>query len=69
VDSSGKPARRLLSPSGVIAADWSPDGSKLAVISRGSKPGTLQLWIGGSDGSELKRVGTPFEGTHASIDW
>lgn len=69
VDPSGDSARRLLSPSGVIAADWSPDGSKLAVISRGSKPGTLQLWIGGSDGSELKRVGTPFEGTHASIDW
>lgn len=69
VEASGKSARRLPSPGGVIAADWSPDGTRLAVISQGSRAGTLQLWIGRSDGSELRRVGPAFEGTHASIDW
>jgi Tol biopolymer transport system component len=69
VAASGGSARKLLSPGGVIAADWSPDGSRLAVMSRGSTAGTLELWIGRSDGSDLRRVGQPFRGAHAAIDW
>jgi Tol biopolymer transport system component len=68
-DASGADARRLLAVPGVVAADWSPDESKLAMIAEGTSPGTLQLWVGRSDGTGLERVGTPFQGTHASIDW
>jgi Tol biopolymer transport system component len=69
VDATGHTSRRLLDRGDVVAGDWSPDGSKLAVLTTGSKPNTLQLWIGAANGTGLRAVGGPFAGSQASIDW
>jgi Tol biopolymer transport system component len=53
----------------VVAADWSADGRRLAILRRGTEHGTLQLWVADSDGADLRAVGTPVTGTHATIDW
>jgi Tol biopolymer transport system component len=68
-DATGRNSRRLVAQADIVAADWSPDGARLAVITQGSEPDTLQLWIGGADGSGLRQVGSPFAGSRASIDW
>jgi Tol biopolymer transport system component len=68
-DATGGQSRRLVAERDIVAADWSPDGSRLAVITQGSQSDTLQLWVGGADGTGLRRVGTPFSGSTASIDW
>jgi len=64
----GSSAHRMLGQ-GVVAADWSPDGSKLVVVRHGPRPRTLQLYTGRSDGTGLKPVGKPVAGTDATIDW
>jgi Tol biopolymer transport system component len=68
VDSDGSAPHRMLG-GGVIAADWSPDGSGLAVVRTGPKPKTLQLYVGRSDGQGLRPMGGPFTGTDATVDW
>lgn len=69
VDATGHGSRRLLDRTDVVAADWSPDGANLAVVTRGSKPDTLQLWVGAADGTGLRAVGSPLAGSQASVDW
>src|SRR2546427_6427560 len=64
----GSSTHRMLG-SGVVAADWSPDGSRLALVKPGSKSNTLQMYVGRSDGSRLKPLGKPVKGTDATIDW
>jgi TolB protein len=54
---------------GVVAGDWSPDGTQLAVVRQGQRPKMLQLYMGRSDGSDLHPMGEPVRGTDATIDW
>ncbi len=65
----GSGVRRLISTRDVVAAAWSPDGTQLALVRRGEKPETLQLWIGRGDGSRMKPVGRPLDGSDATLDW
>jgi Tol biopolymer transport system component len=53
----------------VLAADWAPDGSSLAVARPGSKPKTVQVWTGHPDGSSLRARGKPMKGEDATLDW
>jgi Tol biopolymer transport system component len=69
VRANGSGTRRVVSREDVLAADWSPDGQRLAMASAGSKPNTVQLWIGNAAGSGLRRIGDPFPGTAATVDW
>jgi Tol biopolymer transport system component len=68
VHADGSDARRVDSATDVVAADWSPDGSRLAVVCRTRDARSLQLWIGGAEGS-LRRVGAAVRGTAATLDW
>jgi Tol biopolymer transport system component len=67
VDSTGSHLRRLAILSSAVAADWSPDGSHLAILAE--EGDELQLWVGRADGTRLERVGEPFSGSHATVDW
>jgi len=69
VDADGSHAIRLGHAAGVLAADWSPDGSRIATACLGRTSKTVWLWSMRSDGSGLRRVGGPFPGTAASLDW
>jgi Tol biopolymer transport system component len=64
----GSGAHRVAGGS-VLAADWSPDGSGLAVARKGATPKTVQMWIGHADGSNLRSHGRPVPGTDATVDW
>jgi hypothetical protein len=52
-----------------VAADWSPDGSHLAILSSRGGHSSLTLEVGRADGTGLRPVGQPFSGTHATLDW
>jgi hypothetical protein len=69
VNADGTGARQMLPLFDVIAADWSPDGAALAIVRPGERPRTLQVWLAGADGLNLRPVGNPVPGTHATIDW
>jgi Tol biopolymer transport system component len=64
----GSEAHRILR-SEVLAADWAPDGSHLAVARPGSEPNTVQVWVGNAEGSNLKAHGQPLRGQDATLDW
>ena len=66
---SGSGASALITGGDVVAADWSPDGTRLAVVRTTAARNTLQLWVGKSTGADLHPVGRPFAGTDATIDW
>jgi Tol biopolymer transport system component len=66
--SDGSSPRRVMG-GGVVTADWSPDGSELAVAAPVEKRTTLQVWVGRADGSHLRPLGTTVEGSDAVLDW
>jgi serine/threonine-protein kinase len=47
---------------------WSPDGSRLAIISNGDVQGNHRLWVMDADGGN-QRLLTPGEGDHQSPSW
>jgi Tol biopolymer transport system component len=65
----GSSARRLLNAPDVVAADWSPDGTQVTYLRKGTRPRTLQLWIADSDGTSPYKVGPEVPGTDATVDW
>ena len=69
VRADGGNLHRILAAQDVLAADWSADGRQLATVRRGARAGTLQLWVGGADGSNAQPVGQPVPGTEATLDW
>lgn len=66
-DADGSNAHRVTGD-GVAAADWSPDGSQLAVA-RASSASGLQLLVGNADGSRLRPAGPTLAGTDVTVDW
>jgi len=69
VKSNGTGLRRLTDATGMLAAAWSPDGKQIGMISTGTQPNSLQVWIENADGSNLHPVGDPLLGSSATIDW
>ncbi len=53
----------------MIAADWSPDGARIAVVRPGQSPGMLQLWIVDVNGNSEHPVGSSIRGLEATVDW
>jgi Tol biopolymer transport system component len=53
----------------VLAADWSPDGTSVAVVRPSGEAGRLQLWIARSDGSNAHAIGASVPGRSATVDW
>lgn len=68
-DAVGSAPRRVLDARDVVAADWSPDGRRLAVLRRGAGRETLRLWVGNADGTGLRSVGGELPGTDGTVDW
>jgi Tol biopolymer transport system component len=68
-NANGSDPQRLGGAPGVLAADWSPDGSRIALARAGRAPGTVELWVMGADGADLRQIGRAFAGTAASVDW
>jgi Tol biopolymer transport system component len=67
--SSGAAAKRLLAYPDVIAGAWSATGDRIAMVRSDAQSDTMQVWVSNADGSDAHPVGTPVDGTDATIDW
>lgn len=68
VNADGTAAAQMLPLRNVVAADWSPDGTQVAIL-RTAPNQFLQLWIANADGTGLHAIGQPFPGTEGTVDW
>jgi len=70
MSANGDDARPLLTWPDIVAADWSSDGSRLAVVRvTGGAVSTLSVWVGNADGSGMHEVIDGIQGSDASVDW
>jgi len=69
VRANGTQPRQLIPATNVVAADWSRDGTGLVVLRADATTQTLQVWVGGAEGTGLHPVGDPIPGTSATVDW
>jgi len=70
IHAGGGGAAPLLTWPDIVAADWSSDGSRLAVVrSTGGAVSTLSVWVGNANGSHMHEVVDGLQGSDASVDW
>ena len=65
--SDGTGLRHVPRINGMMAADWSPDGTSIAFVTHGTGLNTLDVWVVGADGSNPHRVSGPISGSNATI--
>ena len=66
----GGGAAPLLTWPDVVAADWSSDGSQLAVVRlTGNAVPTLSVWVGNADGTGMHVIASGIQGSYATLDW
>lgn len=70
INASGGDPKALLTWPDIVAADWSSDGSRLAVVRlTAGVVSTLSVWVGNADGSGMHEVVDGIQGSDASVDW
>jgi hypothetical protein len=61
---------RLMTAENVVAADWSSDGTRLAILrTTGDANSQLEVWVGDADGSGAHMEVDGIPGSQASLDW
>jgi len=70
IPAGGGKAAPLLTWPDIVAADWSSDGSRLAVVRlSGGAVSTLSVWVGDANGGGMHEIASGLQGSDASIDW
>ena len=71
VHANGTGLAQLTDADNVVAADWSPDGTRLAEVRSAGQDTNpqLQVWVGGADGTGMRLVADGILGADATVDW
>ena len=56
-------------PNTIVAADWSPDGTEIAFAMAVNQPNAYEVFIMGSDGSNVQQLTNGLAGIGGSLDW
>ncbi len=70
IENTGENADLLYAgPNTIVAADWSPDGAMIAFAMTVNEPGTYEVFLMGTDGSNVRQLTRGLEGIGGSLAW
>jgi len=70
VENTGENADLLYAgPNTIVGADWSPDGTQIAFAMTVNQPGSYEIFLMNTDGSNVRQLTRGLEGIGGSLDW
>lgn len=70
IGNTGENAKLLFTGANtIVSADWSPDGNTIAFAMAVDRPDAYEVFLLGSDGSNLRQLTRGLEGIGGSLDW
>lgn len=70
IGNTGENAKLLFTGANtIVSADWSPDGNTIAFVMAVDRPDAYEVFLLGSDGSNLRQLTRGLEGIGGSLDW
>jgi TolB protein len=70
IGNTGENAKLLFAGANtIVSVDWSPDGNTIAFAMAVDRPDAYEIFLLGSDGSNLRQLTRGLEGIGGSLDW